>query len=308
MLDRCLVVGLLTWAGCLLPLTAAAQSNPPAAAAGEARAADRAAIAESFQSLRKAFAARDGQAVAAHWTAEGEYENDSGVSLKGSGAIGTAFASFFAKTPELKLESEPGQLQFVGKDTAVSEGKVGLQRGPALPMMYARYSALIVREEGKWRLARLSETAVNQASLQELNWLEGEWKSVAGEKAEVRTVYSWLPGRKFLRAQFTIKETDQPLALTGQQIIGVQPSSGLLHSWTFEADGGVGDGVWERDGEHWVIQSTGTLTDGSELIQTNILRRISDDLFTWQSVYRTLDGEKLADLPPVKISRVKSNQ
>lgn len=308
MFDRCQLIFLFTLAGLLFPLTLAAQQNSQTAPAGDARAADRAAIAESFQSLRTAFAAGDGQAVAAHWTSEGEYENDSGVSLKGNGAIATAFAAFFAKTPELKVESQPGHLQFVGKDTAVSEGKVGLQRGPALPMMYARYTALIVREQGKWRLARLSETALNQASLQELSWLEGEWKSAAGEKAEVRTVYTWLPGRKFLRAQFTIKETDQPLALAGQQIIGVQPSSGLLHSWTFEADGGVGDGVWERDGEHWVIQSTGTLSNGSELIQTNILRRISDDLFTWQSVYRTLDGEKLADLPPVKISRVKSDK
>jgi hypothetical protein len=157
-------------------------------------------------------------------------------------------------------------------------------------------------------LAKLSESASEESSLQALSWLEGEWKSAAGEKAEIRTIYSWSPNRKFLHANFTIKEKEKGISLSGQQIIGIHPATGELHSWIFEADGGVGEGEWQRDDDHWTVEASGTLADGSELSQTNILRRINDDLFTWQSVYRSLDGKELADLPPVKVTRVKSEK
>lgn len=303
--------GIFTYAVLLFSPLAWAQEKAkakPADAAGDSRSADKAAIAEVFKSLGKAFAGRDAQAVAAHWTTEGEYENQAGVSLKGKDAIANAFASFFAKTPEVKSEAQPGVLRFLAKDAAVSEGKVTVQRGPTVPATTAKYTAFLMREDGKWRLAKLSESASEESSLQALSWLEGEWKSAAGEKAEIRTIYSWSPNRKFLHANFTIKEKEKGISLSGQQIIGIHPATRELHSWIFEADGGVGEGEWQRDDDHWTVEASGTLVDGSELSQTNILRRINDDLFTWQSVYRSLDGKELADLPPVKVTRVKSEK
>lgn len=274
----------------------------------DAHTADRAAIADVFKSLSKSFAARDAQAVVAHWTTEGEYDNQAGVSLKGKEALVAAFAGFFAKTPELTSDVLAGEVRFLAKDTAVAEGKVGVQRGPAQPMTHAKYTALLVREQGKWRMAKFSESAVEESSLQELSWLEGEWKSAAGEKTEIRTVYTWSPNRKFLHVQFTIKGQDKGLTLAGQQIIGIHPATQQLHSWIFEADGGVGEGSWARDDDHWTVQANGILADGSELNQTNVLRRVNSDVFTWQSVYRSLNGDELADLPPVKVVRVKSDK
>ena len=94
--------------------------------------------------------------------------------------------------------------------------------------------------------------------------------------------------------------------LSGTQVIGVDPATGELHSWTFEADGGVGEADWSRDGDHWVLDAAGTLTDGGTLTETNVLRRINDDTLTWQSVDRLLDDETIPDLAPVKVSRIKS--
>src|SRR5262249_48720563 len=131
----------------------------------------------------------------------------------------------------------------------------------------------------------------------------GEWKSKSQEGAEIQTTYSWHPNKKFLQARFTIKE--KSLTLSGSQVIGVDPATGALHSWTFEADGGVGQADWSRDGDHWLVDASGTLTDGRSLTETNILRRVNDDTFTWQSVDRHLGDERLADLAPVKVMRVK---
>src|SRR5262249_44111462 len=94
----------------------------------------------------------------------------------------------------------------------------------------------------------------------------------------------------------------------GTQVIGVDPRSGVVHSWAFEADGGFGEADWHRDGDHWVLDATGILSDGGVLKQTNILRRVDDDKFTWQSVNRTLDDSEIADLPPTKVTRVKNGK
>jgi hypothetical protein len=88
----------------------------------------------------------------------------------------------------------------------------------------------------------------------------------------------------------------------------VDPATGALHTWTFEADGGVGEADWNRDGDHWVLDAAGTSSDGRQLTETNILRRVNDDTFTWQSVDRTLDDNTIPDLPPVKVTRVKTEK
>lgn len=275
----------------------------PADAKADPRAADRAGITAMLQSFVKSFESRDPESFAAHWTAEGEFENDQGTTVQGRAALVKAFTAFFAKTPELQAEVRPASLRFVGRDTAVGEGSVTVRKGPTVPASNARFTALLVREEGKWRLAKFSESPAEGPTIADLGWLIGEWKSSIGEGAEIRTTYSWSASKKFIYVDFTLKE--KTLALSGKQVIGVDPATGQIHSWIFEADGGVGETDWSRDGEHWVLEADGTLADGRTLTETNVLRRVNDDTLTFQSTNRLLDDEELPDLPPVKVIRVK---
>ena len=103
-----------------------------------------------------------------------------------------------------------------------------------------------------------------------------------------------------------VAETERTFA--GTQIIGLNPATAAIHSWTFEASGGVAEATWTRDGDDWILAVTGTLPEGGSLTQTNVLRRINDDTFTWQSVERMVGDAPLADLPPVKVTRVKAEQ
>jgi uncharacterized protein (TIGR02246 family) len=279
-------------------------AGPRPARAQDTRSDDRAAVRAAMQSFVKAFQSRDPKALAALWTAGGEFRNVEGVTVQGRDALEKGFIAFFAKTPEVSAEVRPDPVRFLSKDAAVEEGAVTVRRGPVAPATSARYRALFVREDGRWRLAELHESPGAGASIADLGWLVGEWKSLSGQGAEIRTVYSWAPNKKFLHAQFSIKE--KGLALSGHQVIGVDPATGALHTWTFEADGGVGEADWARDGDHWVLDATGTLADGSTLTETNVLRRVNDDTFTWQSIDRTHDDRELSDLAPVKVTRVKS--
>ena len=280
---------------------------PQLPAAPDARTEDRAAIRDAMASFAKAFEDRDAKALAAHWTAEGEYQHAEGTQLRGRKALEQSFAEFFSKTPEVKAEVHPQALRFLSSVSAIDEGTVTIRRGPANPATKANYTALFVRESEGWRLAMLSESpAEDKASIEDLGWLIGQWKSTPAGGAEIQTTYSWAAGKKFIHVQFTIKEAE--LSFSGSQVIGLDPATGVIHSWTFEANGGIGEADWNRDGDHWVLDAAGTLPDGSSLIETNILRRVNDDTFTWQSINRTLDNAELADLAPVKVTRIKAEK
>lgn len=292
------------------PYEARAQARPPApppsksAAAGpDARGKDRASIRAVMDSFVKAFESRDAKALSAHWTALGEYRNQDDVNVQGREALEKGFAKFFAKAPEVQAQVEPESLRFVATNSAIEEGIVTVRRGAAEAANRAHYTALFVREDGQWRLAQLTESAADVDAVGDLAWLIGEWKSLSGEGAEIHTTYSWDANKKFIQVRFAVKE--KVAAYSGIQVIGLDPATGGLRSWTFEATGGVAEADWERDGDHWVLEMTGTLVDGRKLTQTNILRRINEDTFTWQSVERKLDDADVPDLPPVKVTRVK---
>lgn len=271
-----------------------------------ARKEDRAAVRAVMDSFVKAFQTRDAKALAAHWSAEGEYENDAGIIVHGREALEAAFTAFFAKTPDVQAEIRPEALRFLSSGAGIEEGSVTVRRGAAEATTRARYSALIVREGGQWFLASLRETSADGPSIGDLGWLIGEWKSEIGEGAEIRASYAWDANKKFIHVRFSLKE--KQIERNGTQVIGVDPATGELHSWTFEADGGVGEADWHRDGDHWVLDAAGTLSDGSTLTETNVLRRINDDTVTWQSVERLLDDEEIPDLAPVKVTRVKPSR
>jgi uncharacterized protein (TIGR02246 family) len=285
---------------CSFRLGAATAQEP---AAPDARPTDRDAIAGVMQSLAKSFEARDAKQLAQHWTAEGEYENDRGIAVHGREALEKGFAALFAKTPEVTVQIRSESVRFLSVATAIDEGTVLIRRGPAEPNTEAEYYALVVREGDNWLLAQLSDSSIVDASIEDLAWLIGEWKTPAGEQAENLTTYAWNDSKTFIRVHFSC--TDKDLALSGDQMIGVDPATGQIRAWVFEAEGGVGETHWQRDGDHWTLAAAGTMADGGTLVETNVLRRIDDDTFTWQSIGRALDDVPLPDLPPVRVTRVK---
>ena len=85
------------------PPAAAAPAQPtivgaPAAAAEE-RPADRDGVRKAIDGFVAAFRGGDGKAVAAQWTAGGEYTSDDGTTFRGRAALEKAYAEFFAKNP-----------------------------------------------------------------------------------------------------------------------------------------------------------------------------------------------------------------
>ncbi len=299
------VLGLLGF-GLRQPSNAAGQEKPATTNAGGTadrapRPADRDAIRLATANLLKAFESGDAKALAACWTADGEYSDDNGTTIRGRDALEKTYAEFFTKSKGLKAEGDVESLRFLSRDTAIEDGHLKVRKGQDHETTVSRYSALYVREDGKWLVAVLREWST-ETSLRELDWLIGTWVSKRDD-IEVRTTFEWELDKKFIQARFTVKEKDR--TITGLQMIGADPATGQLRSWTFEAGGGFGESVWSRDGKKWMLDSVGTQADGTISTATNILTRLDHDSFTWQSVDRTSDGVEQPDVPPIKVTRVK---
>jgi uncharacterized protein (TIGR02246 family) len=317
-------IGLLTAAGLLAAvgvgfLLARDRERPPAAPAAEdqkpddqakakadpkdpKRADDDKAIRKQSAELMSAIEKGDAKALAEFWTEEGEFVEDDGTTMRGRAAIEAAYAKAFAKRPKVKLDNRIDSVRFLSRDSAVEEGYVRVQKGKAEQPNSSRYSILYIREGERWRVALFREWPEAGLALRDLEWLVGSW-TAKGEDYEVRTVYEWDEGRKFLRGRITIKEPDR--TVTATQVICRDPRGGALRSWLFESDGGFGEAEWSWDGKRWVIDANGVQADGDEMEATNILTPLDKDSFTWQSIDRTVNGEEVPNLPPVKVVRAK---
>jgi uncharacterized protein (TIGR02246 family) len=287
---------------------ARAPASAPAANIAPARPADEQAIKASSQAFAKAFESGDARAVAALFTDEAEYIDEDAEPVRGKAALARAYEDFFAKRKEVRAESKTDAVRFLGTDTAVEEGTFTVNAKDSPPSS-SRFSALHVRQGGKWLIALLkewSDETTSKPSLQDLAWLIGTWESDGGDLS-ARTTYEWAANKSFIKAQYTItpkKAGEQ--ASSGTQVIGVDPAVSQIRAWLFASDGGIGESTWGWDGTRWMIESAGTLPDGSHTQAINIMTRTGDDAFTWRSVSRNLGGEPQPDIAPVTVRRMSA--
>lgn len=282
------------WAG-------TAGQAPTLKAANADRETDREAIRAMMKEFVAAFQKGDAAAAAAFMTAEAEIITDEGDALKGRDAIQKAYATHFAKTNKAKVSLDIESVRFTSRDTAIEDGEMTVTLDGESPEKH-RYQILYAREDGKWLLSVIKEWPPVESPLNELDWLIGTWSAKRGD-AEILNSYEWLGNKAFIKVDITIREKDK--SLSAMQLIGVDSKTGDFRTWTFEHDGGYGEGTCSRDGPRWVFENKATLADGNILEATNILVPVDRNTITWQPINLTIEGEQFGDLPPMKITRVK---
>jgi uncharacterized protein (TIGR02246 family) len=300
-----LIAGLgVAWAAARDGQPAKAQAREAAKRAAEPQTgsdADRQAIHQSARAFVKAFNDGDATAVAALWTEQAEYIHDGGAILRGRLAIEKSYAELFKSQPKARIEVQTESVHFPSPNTAIEEGLVTLTLpGAELPITTA-YRAIQVREGGQWRIAFSQEWGADQDKLEDLAWLIGSW-TARPEGREVHFKFAWNDKKTLIRNHFTIKEGGKVIS-SGTQTIGMDPRTGRLASWTDDEDGGRGEALWFRDGNRWVVDSTGVLPDGTETFAVNVITRLNDNEFLWRSVDRAVGEDEVDDTQPVKVVR-----
>jgi hypothetical protein len=268
------------------------------------QATQRAAIDKATQGFIEAFTRADVDQIAAYLSEGAELISDDAPPLRSREAIRKALVDHFAENPRKKFSREVESLRFTSQHSATEEGNLKVSVGSEAPRNMG-YSLELVNEVGKWLITSIREWPSKNADLLDLEWLIGSWEAKQPD-AEVRSTYEWFGSKSYIRSTMTLREKDR--TLTAMQMIGVDPGTDELRILTFESDGGFAEGTCTREGNTWIFDSHGALADGSELSATNILVRVNSDTFTWQPVKMQLGDEIIDDLPPVKVTRLKTTK
>ena len=139
--------------------------------------------------------------------------------------------------------------------------------------------------------------------LKELEWTIGSWVDEDKEdNARIATECQWTKNQNFITRAFSVSIGDR-IRTSGMQIIGWDPATKQIRSWVFDSDGGFGEGVWRHKGNRWYINQTGVLPDGGHSSAVNILTKINDNAYTWQSTNREVDGVMEPDIDEIKVVR-----
>ena len=281
----------------------------PFGLAGQVRAnpQDEKAVHEAAESYVAAFDKGDAKEVAAHWTQDGDYIDETGRHLKGRDAIAQNFQKFFGANKGLKLEIIITSLRFPAANLAVEDGTTVVIPGDRTPSRTARYTAVRVKQGDQWRLSSVREAAAvppsQQKHLEQLDWLIGEWVD-EGEHGDVlQTSCAWSMNGNFIVRSFTSTLNGNHLG-SGVQWIGWDPKNKQIHSWSFDSSGGLGQGSWTGDGGTWVIESTSVLPSGETVTGTDTVTQVDADTLTVHSSNRKVDGETLPDSKKIESKRV----
>ena len=272
---------------------------------GPDREADKQAIDSLIKANVQAFNNRDAAAIAADWTAEGEYVRNNGETVRGRADIQKGYAEFF-KTLKGKptLEVQTDDLRFTSADSAVSQVTLRLKNDQGELVGSSWRDTTLVREGGKWLVATVREWDRDNSqddSVKDLEWLIGTWNMAANDRA-VTTTYEWDDNKVFIRGKYSIKEGAKVIE-SGTQMFGKDNADGAIRSWVFQSDGGFGGGIWSRDGKKWTVDFYGVTPDGKKLTATVIYVRVDANTFTWQSVNQEVDDQPIADAQPIKVTK-----
>jgi uncharacterized protein (TIGR02246 family) len=267
-------------------------------------AADRAAIGEAISSYVAAFNRADAAAVASYWTPSGVFQMADGEERVGREAITEAFGQYFAETKGAQLSVETTSLRFLAPSVAAEEGRARVTADGDESL--TSYRAVYVKQGDKWLMDMVNEVEEfvplsHYEQLKPLEWMIGSWVD-QDPTNRIETSCEWTENRNFITRSFTVF-IDGVADLRGTQIVGWDPSTNTIRSWMFDARGTFGTGTWKQDGDRWIVRTKQVLSAGEKATAINVITKISDDEFTWQSTAREVDGELFPDMGPFAVVR-----
>ncbi len=267
--------------------------------------ADEKAIHQLIDEVEKAYNAADAKGVADLFTEDAELVDEDGNVTHGRAAIEELFAAAFEAKPGAKMTIEVDSIRSIGPGLLVEDGTTVVTVTPGELPERSRYTVVHIKQDGKWRMASARDISPiapsNVERLQQLEWLIGEWVDESPE-AVVHSNYRWSEDGNFIINEFSAKFAGRPL-MAGTQRFGWDPLANQIRSWVFDSTGGYGEGLWTRDGERWVIKLRNVSIDGQVGSATNILTRIDQDRWGWESYDRMVGGELTSEIERVIVVR-----
>jgi uncharacterized protein (TIGR02246 family) len=293
-----IVVGLL--ALCSTPLAVRGDD-------GQLAASDEQAIRKAISAYANAFNKANLDELVSIWAANAEYIDEKHAVTKGRTAIRELFKNYLTGLKGAKIDFKVTHLRQLTDDVVLQDGtsKLTLADGT---IHDGHFAAVWLKKDGKWQLRGVRDlpgedvaAAGPGRALKELQWMVGDWKA---DKEGVDVSVRWALNQAFLMQEYKVKKGDTEIEVS--QLIGFDPLSGQIKSWTFDSLGGYGEGLWTRDGNSWVIETAGVLPGGQTGTATNVIRHEDDQHAVFQVKRREVGGQPIAD-SEVKLVRKGPN-
>ena len=263
------------------------------------------AAQDQFRKYQEAYDRGDAKTLASFYAADVDYIDQDGAETKGRSEMEELFTKYFQASPGAKIAITIEELKQLTPDVQVNRGVATVMEPSGLTSS-TRYAAVLAKKNGGWQICQLTETAAPAPSassqLESLKWLIGNWEN-KDEDQTVESKVEWAGNNNFLVRTFKIRgepETD------GWEIAGWDPDRQQIRSWIFDSNGGFGESSWSYADGHWLIRASNVLPDGSRSTAENLLSKVDDNHFTWQSQNRTLDGESQPSVPKIVVHRSTS--
>jgi uncharacterized protein (TIGR02246 family) len=263
------------------------------------------------QEFIAAFEKGDAKAVAAFWTENADYVDQTGREYKGRPAIQKMYEKFFAGKKGMKLNIIVTSARMVGTDVAIEDGITEVTPAEGGLPSAARFSAVLVKKGGEWYFESVRDSIPHPPSnaehFDDLEWLIGEWTGEAEKGESSRATYSWAENRNFIVSSFATTLDGVPVA-GGTQWIAWDAVDKQIRSYSFYSGGGVGEGVWTKGGNSWTLKVSAKTSAGKKVSATNVVTKTDNDHMTWQLTKLTVDGQAMPDAKPVKLKRVQAER
>jgi uncharacterized protein (TIGR02246 family) len=276
-------------------------SEAMAQPAGKSATGDEAAIRQANEDYVAAMIKGDLDGVMAFWAADSDYIDEAGKMTRGKDQI----AAMFKKTlPEVKGSKATGKIhsmKFLRPEICLEDGTLELAANDGSKSS-SRYAVVWTKTGDKWLISSVRDLPAEvtdlptlaAAQLKDLEWLVGEWMD-DGAKADIAVKVHWAPNKSFLLMDYTVKqEGAEPLDVTVR--IGWDGASGRIRSWTFDTNGGFGEGLWQKNGKKWEVGTSGVLPDGGTGGATHTYEFVDANSFMWRATDREVDGQPLTDV------------
>lgn len=310
-----------------LALATAERASPARAPAEIGFPAGRPAVEEVAAMLGeylRAFNRHDSAALAAHWSETGEnVDLDTGETTRGREAVADVFATLFEEDAGATIDIDIESIRPLRDDVALVDGvsQIGFSDPGAQPAPAgSRFSAVVVKEGGRWMLASVREASLAapaplaepaRSPLDALAWLVGSWEDV-GEGVTAGTHCFWSAGRAFLVRSHVVTVDSGPAVrpvsgddsipgllppgTAGQreitEIVGWDADRQCIRSWLFSSDGRFAEGTWTPEGKGWRVRFEGQGADVSATGSVLLERAGADE------VSIRCDDDGLADVMP----------
>jgi uncharacterized protein (TIGR02246 family) len=297
------VIGVGILAVCLLGLTVKSGDGQVPAPQGDK--AIHQAIQQAVASYADACNKGNLAAVAAVWASDAEYIDEAGTVTQGRDAIAALFKQYLSDLKGGKIEFKVTSIRPLSADVAMQDGK-SIVTLPDGSVDEGYFTAVWFKKDGKWMLRSArdlphegAEEIGSAGALKGLQWMIGDWEA---EKGGLRVSIRWTLNRAFLSTEYTVKDSSGEMQVT--QLIGFDPLTGLIKSWTFDSRGGYGEGLWVREGNSWVAETAGVLPNGQAGTAVNVIRFVDDQHIVFLARDREIGGQPLPD-SEVKLMRTQ---